>query len=78
MRTPAALAARMCALGDTAVICNFAPSDPSRIVTDWICDWPLIYRSAPQLRGLFAADARVELDHSPAPGLVYATVTRRS
>ena len=48
-----ALAAQMCALrapGGTAVICNFAPCDPSRVVTDWICDWPLIYRDATQLR----------------------------
>jgi extracellular factor (EF) 3-hydroxypalmitic acid methyl ester biosynthesis protein len=73
----AALAAQMCALrapGGSAVICNFAPSDPSRAVTDWICDWPLIYRDAAQLRGLFAEHTRVRLEHSP--GLVYATAQR--
>ena len=73
----AALAAQMCALrapGGTTVICNFAPCDPSRVVTDWICDWPLIYRDATQLRDLFAEDSNVEVDHSHAPGLVYATV----
>ena len=51
------LAAQMCALrapGGSVVICNFAPCDPSRMVTDWICDWPLIYRDAAQLQDLFA------------------------
>ena len=70
------LAAQMCALrapGGSVVICNFAPCDPSRMVTDWICDWPLIYRDAAQLHDLFAPDTPVELDHSHAPGLVYAT-----
>jgi len=69
------LTAQMCALrapGGNVVICNFAPCDPSRVVTDWICDWPLIYRDAAQLHELFAPDTRVELDHSHAPGLVYA------
>jgi len=68
-----ALAAQMCALrapGGTAVICNFAPCDPSRVVTDWICDWPLIYRDATQLEDLFAPGTRVELER--VPGLVYA------
>ncbi len=74
----AALATQMCALrapGGTAVICNFAPCDPSRVVTDWICDWPLIYREATQLRDLFAANTAVEIDRSHAPGLVYAIAT---
>jgi SAM-dependent methyltransferase len=71
----AALAAQMCALrapGGTAVICNFAPCDPSRMVTDWICDWPLIYRDAAQLHDLFAPGTQVALEQPP--GLVYATV----
>jgi SAM-dependent methyltransferase len=71
-----ALTAQMCDLrapGGSVVICNFAPSDPSRMVTDWVCDWPLIYRDAAQLRGLFAPGAGVELDLAHAPGLLYAT-----
>ena len=68
-----ALAAQMCALrapGGTAVICNFAPCDPSRVVTDWLCDWPLIYRDARQLRDLVGTGAKL----FQTPGLVYATV----
>ena len=74
-----ALVAQMCDLrapDGTVVICNFAPCDPSRMVTDWLCDWPLIYRDATQLQDLFAPGTRVALDHSP--GLVYATARSRA
>ena len=75
----AALAAQMCALrapGGTVVICNFAPCDPSRTVTDWICDWPLIYRDATQLHDIFAPGTHVELDHA-WPGLRHRMTARK-
>ena len=69
----AALAAQMYALrapGGNVVICNFAPCDPSRTVTDWICEWPLIYRDAAQLGTLRAGHQRGDRSLSHArPGL---------
>ena len=38
--------------GGLVAVCNFAPADASRIVKDWVGDWPLIYRDTCALREL--------------------------
>lgn len=83
-----ALLAAMCGLarpGGSIAVCNFAPQDPSRIVKDWVVDWPLVYRDCSAIRELAPARHSVWFDRSPDGGLVYAvlgapieTVPRRS
>lgn len=58
--------------GGTLAICNFDPEDGSRIVKDWIVDWPLTYRTAEQLRSLFPEDLSPSVTRSPDGGLLYA------
>ena len=57
--------------GRKVVICNFAPCDPSRMVTDGSATGPDLPRRS-ELHRAFPPDTRVELDYSHAPGLVYA------
>jgi SAM-dependent methyltransferase len=73
-----ALLAHMYALvrpGGTVAICNFAPTDRSRLVKDWISDWRLIYRSSEALAALFPSGVQPRLSVSPDGGLVYARAT---
>jgi SAM-dependent methyltransferase len=58
--------------GGILAICNFDPEDGSRIVKDWIVDWPLTYRTAEKLRHLFPADLSPKVTRSPDGGLLYA------
>jgi SAM-dependent methyltransferase len=65
---------RLARPGGLVAVCNFAPADASRIVKDWIVDWPLIYRDASALRELVPDGHAFAFDHSPDGGLVYALV----
>jgi extracellular factor (EF) 3-hydroxypalmitic acid methyl ester biosynthesis protein len=58
--------------GGTVAICNFSPEDGSRIVKDWIIDWPLVYRTTEQLRHLFPEELSPNVARSPDGGLLYA------
>jgi hypothetical protein len=60
--------------GGVVAICNFAPTDRSRSVKDWIVDWQLIYRDADEVVALFPEHVRdlVTTGVSPDGGLVYA------
>lgn len=72
------LLAQMSALarpGGTVAISNFSPADESRVVKDWIADWPLIYRDRAQLAELFGAGLKPALSESPDGGLLYARTT---
>ena len=72
------LLAQMTALtrpGGTVAISNFSPADESRVVKDWIADWPLIYRDRAQLAELFGAGLKPALSQSPDGGLLYARTT---
>jgi SAM-dependent methyltransferase len=67
----------MCQLarpGGSIALCNFAPQDPSRIVKDWVVDWPLVYRDCSALRALVPDTYPVCFDRSPDGGLVYALI----
>jgi SAM-dependent methyltransferase len=64
--------------GGTVAICNFSPEDRSKVVKDWIADWPLIYRTAAALTELFAPGRRPEISRSPDGGLLYARSTMGS
>jgi SAM-dependent methyltransferase len=71
------LLAEMCRLvrpGGSIAVCNFAPQDPSRIVKDWVVDWPLIYRDCSALRALVPDSHSVWFDRSSDGGLVYALI----
>jgi len=71
------LLAEMCALarpGGSIAVCNFAPCDPSRIVKNWVVDWPLVYRDCSALRGLVPDRHSIRFDCSPDGGLVYALI----
>ena len=57
------------------VICNFSPGDRSRVVKDWVVDWPLIYRTADQLGEIWPTERSVTW-HSPDGGLAYASLDR--
>jgi SAM-dependent methyltransferase len=52
-------------------ICNFSPTDTSRVVNDWVVEWPLIYRDEAAMRAIwpYGPDASVSADG----GLLYAS-----
>jgi SAM-dependent methyltransferase len=58
----------------TVAICNFSPDDRSRVVKDWIVDWPLIYRSRSQLLQLFPRGLAPCISESADGGLLCARV----
>ena len=58
--------------GGIVAICNFAPSDPSRTVKDWVGGWHLIYRTRCELAALFPAGTEPVVSSSPDGGLLYA------
>ena len=71
------LIAHMVALarpGGTVAICNFSPEDASRLVKEWVADWPLIYRTGEDLAALFPPHLTPELSRSSDGGLLYAQV----
>ncbi len=61
--------------GGIVAICNFAPSDPSRAVKDWVGGWHLIYRTRSELAALFPAGIEPVITPSPDGGLLYASAT---
>jgi extracellular factor (EF) 3-hydroxypalmitic acid methyl ester biosynthesis protein len=67
------LASRVAA-GGTLAVCAVASDDGSREVKEWISDWKLSYRTAQDVRALFAPDACPATSCSPDGGLMYATV----
>jgi extracellular factor (EF) 3-hydroxypalmitic acid methyl ester biosynthesis protein len=58
--------------GGAVAICNFAPSDPSRAVKDWVGASRLIYRTRSELEALFPAGGEPAISPSPDGGLLYA------
>ena len=72
------LLAQMAALvrpGGAIAIGNFSPDDESRVVKDWIVDWPLTYRDRTQLADLFGSTLTPSISQSPDGGLVCAKAT---
>jgi len=61
--------------GGLIAVSNFAPEDASRIVKDWLVNWPLIYRRVSALRDLVPAGHSVGFDRSPDGGLLHALVS---
>jgi extracellular factor (EF) 3-hydroxypalmitic acid methyl ester biosynthesis protein len=73
--TARALIAHACALtrpGGVVAISNFSPDDASRVVKDWVADWPLIYRTRQEVAALFPAGIAATLRRSTDGGLLYA------
>ena len=65
--------ASLLAPGGVVAISNFHPSNPSRLVTDWLVDWPLIHRDDGQCAALFPPELTVATDRSENRALCYAT-----
>lgn len=51
--------------GGLLAVSNFSPEDNSRLVKDWILEWPLIYRHVSTLRGLVTERHAIGFDRSP-------------
>ncbi len=60
--------------GGLVAVCNFAPEDASRIVKEWVVNWPLVYRDADAIRELVPGGHEVSFERSPDGGLVYALI----
>ncbi|HEY2202317.1 MAG TPA: class I SAM-dependent methyltransferase [Solirubrobacteraceae bacterium] len=74
-RTAVDLVSQMAALvrpGGAIAISNFSPDDESRIVKDWILDWPLVYRDRLRLADLFGSNLTPGLSQSPDGAVLYA------
>jgi extracellular factor (EF) 3-hydroxypalmitic acid methyl ester biosynthesis protein len=52
---------------------NFHPSDPSRLVKEWLVDWPIIYRTADACRQLLPAHLEIEVVGSSDGTLMFAS-----
>jgi extracellular factor (EF) 3-hydroxypalmitic acid methyl ester biosynthesis protein len=67
---------RHLAPGGTTVIGNFDPRNPDRAFMTHLLEWPLIYRTADHLRGLFGrsrfAGAKVDVRHEAAGVQLFA------
>jgi SAM-dependent methyltransferase len=63
--------------GGLVAVSNFTPDDESRIVKDWIVEWPLNYRSVSAVRDLMPAGHSVGFDRSPDGGLLHALLSVR-
>jgi extracellular factor (EF) 3-hydroxypalmitic acid methyl ester biosynthesis protein len=63
------------AKGLTAVA-NFSPDDPSRAATEWLVDWPLIYREKDELVKLFPDPKQVKTEVNSNKTIVYASVRK--
>jgi SAM-dependent methyltransferase len=59
--------------GGIVAFSNFHVSDPSRVVKDWLVDWPLIYRNDEQCAALLPATLAVATEPSRNRALCYAT-----
>lgn len=66
---------RLARPGGLVAVSNFAPEDESRIVKDWIVEWPLMYRRVAALRQLVPDGHSVGFDRSPDGGLLHALVS---
>ena len=66
---------RLSRSGGLVAVSNFAPEDGSRIVKDWIVQWPLTYRRVSALRELVPEGNSVGFDRSPDGGLLHALVS---
>jgi SAM-dependent methyltransferase len=53
-------------------ITNFHPLDPSRLVKQWLVDWPLVYRDERACLGLFPDPAQAQVRRSDNGALLYA------
>jgi hypothetical protein len=66
--------------GGRLIIGNVVPANPTRAFMEHILDWPLIHRTADELRALFARSrfgaAPVALELEPAGVDLFATCTR--
>jgi SAM-dependent methyltransferase len=66
---------RLARPGGLVAVSNVAPEDGSRIITEWIVEWSLNYRSVSALRDLVPAEHSVGFDRSPDGGLLHALVS---
>lgn len=58
--------------GATVAICGFTPDAESRVITEWVCDWRLVYRTREQLTALFEPHLRPAVRRSGHGGLLCA------
>lgn len=65
--------ASLLAPGGIVALSNFHISDRSRVVKDWLLDWPLIYRDDKQCAGLLPRSLAVAIERSSNGALCYAT-----
>jgi len=61
--------------GGLVAISNCAPEDASRVVKDWLLEWPVVYRRVSELRDLVPDGHSVGFDRSPDGGLIHALVS---
>jgi extracellular factor (EF) 3-hydroxypalmitic acid methyl ester biosynthesis protein len=65
--------ASLLAPGGVVALSNFHVSDRSRVVKDWLLDWPLIYRDDTQCAGLLPRSLAVAIERASNGALCYAT-----
>jgi extracellular factor (EF) 3-hydroxypalmitic acid methyl ester biosynthesis protein len=66
------LASLLAAQG-TLAISNFHPGDGSRLVKEWLVEWPLVFRDEAACAELFPAQLRVRTSLSSNQALVFAS-----
>ena len=66
---------RLARPGGLVAVSNFAPEDESRIVKDWLLQWPMVYRQTSAVRDLIPHGHSVGFDRSPDGGLLHALVS---
>jgi hypothetical protein len=59
--------------GGIVAFSNFHPENPSRVVTDWLVDWPLIHRDERACAGLLPPTLAIATERSENRALCYAT-----
>jgi hypothetical protein len=59
--------------GGIVAFSNFHPSNPSRVVTDCLVDWPLIHRDERECAALLPSTLAVATELSENGALSYAT-----
>lgn len=65
--------AALLAPGGVVAFSNFHTSDPSRVVKDWLVDWPLIYRDDNECAALLPPTLAIATERPDNRALCYAT-----
>ena len=65
--------AALLAPGGIVAFSNFHTSDPSRVVKDWLVDWPLIYRDDNECAALLPPTLAIATERPDNRALCYAT-----